>query len=405
MKKLFTVKRLVATVLALVLCLGMLGSASAAGFGVVTGTKSLNLRASGSSASQWLGAYTTGTWVEIVGSQNNFYRVRTPDGKTGYMSKNYITTDTAAGTVRIATVRNATGTAFLNFRSAPSYSAKVLGIFYNGVPLKVTGEQNGWYSVRLNGVNGWVRSEYVNVTYMVGSSDVATIKTRNNSAMNLRTGPGKNYPVIRQFPGDTYVMVLAKGNGWWQVAANGYTGFMDASFLKTGLQTAADRAAVGGNTGANTGNSGNAGNAGIGSSANGGSKPYAVVSNPKSTQALNLRQQPSLVAPVLRKLYNGTELWVTEQGAEWCAVITKDTGIAGYVMTKYISLSQPNPATAVVVHPAGSYVNLRNGQSLNSGVLMRVPHGRQVTVLTPGGEWTRVNYNGTQGYMLSTFLK
>jgi mannosyl-glycoprotein endo-beta-N-acetylglucosaminidase len=402
MKKLFSGKKLAALALVLALCLGMLGSASAAGFGMVTGTKSLNLRAAGSSSSEWKGAYPTGTWVEILGSQNNFYRVVTPDGKTGYMSKNFITTDSAAGTVRIATVNNANGGAFLNLRSAPSYSAKVLGILYNGVPLKVTGEQNGWYSVQLNGINGWVRSEFVRVTYMVGSSEVATIKTRNNSAMNLRMGPGKNYPVVRQFPGDTYVMVLAKGDGWWQVAANGYTGFMDASFLKLGLKAAADVAATTGSTG-NTGSSTNPGS--TGSIANGGSKPYAVVNNPKPTQALNLRQQPSLVAPVLRKLYNGTELWVTEQGAEWCAVITKDTGIAGYVMTKYTSLSQPNPATAVVVHPAGTYVNLRNGQSLNSGILMRVPHGRQVTVLSPGGEWTRVNYNGTQGYMLSTFLK
>ena len=404
MKKLFSGKKLVALVLALVLCLGVLSSASAAGFGMVTGTKSLNLRAAGSSSSEWKGAYPTGTWVEILGSQNNFYRVLTPDGKTGFMSKNFITTDTAAGSVRIATVNNANGGAFLNLRSAPSYSAKVLGILYNGVPLKVTGEQNGWYSVQLNGVNGWVRSEFVRVTYMVGSSEVATIKTRNNSAMNLRMGPGKNYPVVRQFPGDTYVMVLAKGDGWWQVAVNGYTGFMDASFLKLGLKAAVDVAATTGNAGTVT-KPGNTGSTNTGSNVNGGSKPYAVVNNPKSTQALNLRQQPSLVAPVLRKLYNGTELWVTEQGAEWCAVITKDTGIAGYVMTKYISLSQPNPATAVVVHPAGSYVNLRNGQSMNSGILMRVPHGRQVTVLSPGGEWTRVNYNGTQGYMLSTFLK
>lgn len=403
MKKLFSAKKLVAWVLAAVLCLGVLGSASAAGFGVVTGTKSLNLRAAGSSSSEWKGAYSSGTWVEILGSQNNFYRVVTPDGKTGFMSKNYIKADAAAGTVRIATVNNANGGAFLNLRSTPSYSAQVLGILYNGVPLKVTGEQNGWYCVQLNGINGWVRSEYVNVSYMVGSSEVATIKTRNNSAMNLRSGPGRNYPVIRQFPGDTYVMVLAKGDGWWQVAVNGYTGFMDASFLKSGLKAAADVAAVGGNSGSNTGSTG--GNTSIGNGATGGSKPYAVVSNPKSTQALNLRQQPSLVAPVLRKLYNGTELWVTEQGAEWCAVITKDTGITGYVMTKYITLSQSNPATAVVVHPAGSYVNLRNGQSWNAGILMRVPHGRQVTVLSPGGEWTRVNYNGTQGYMLSTFLK
>ena len=75
---------------AFLLCLLLAASAAAASdtYGVIYGTDTLNLRAQGSSSSQWLGSYTRGTWVEIRGSQNNFYYVRTPDGKTGYMSKN-----------------------------------------------------------------------------------------------------------------------------------------------------------------------------------------------------------------------------------------------------------------------------------------------------------------------------
>ena len=74
---------------AFLLCLLMAGCALAATdtYGVIYGTDTLNLRAQGSSSSQWLGSYTRGTWVEINGSQNNFYYVRTPDGKTGYVSK------------------------------------------------------------------------------------------------------------------------------------------------------------------------------------------------------------------------------------------------------------------------------------------------------------------------------
>ena len=77
---------------ALLLLLLMAGSAMASSgtFGVIYGTDTLNLRAQGSSSSQWLGSCTRGTWVEINGSQNNFYYVRTPDGKTGYMSKNSV---------------------------------------------------------------------------------------------------------------------------------------------------------------------------------------------------------------------------------------------------------------------------------------------------------------------------
>ena len=387
MKTAFGKKKWCAVALALLLSLLVSGSALADHFGVVTGTNSLNLRSAGSSSSKWLGAYQRGTWVEIIGSQNNFYQVVTPDGKVGYMSKNYIGSGPVADPMlRIATVSNRGGGAFLNFREAPSYNAKVLGIFYNGVPLLVLGEQNGWYCVQINDQVGYVRSEYVTVRTIAGSSDVATIKTPGGSAMNLRSGPGKQYSVVRQYPGDEYVMVLAKGNGWWYVSIGGETGYMSSDFLSEGLKASRDlSAAEGGGVSSNS---------------------YAVVSNPRSTQALNLRQYPSTAAAVLRKLYNGDELWVDEHGSEWCAVTVKESGLSGYVMTRYITLyNTPATSTRTVVHPSGTYVNLRQNQSLTAPILMRVPHGRQVTILSAGSEWCKVSYNGSQGYMLSYFLK
>ena len=149
---------------ALLLLLLMAGSAMASSgtFGVIYGTDTLNLRAQGSSSSQWLGSCTRGTWVEINGSQNNFYYVRTPDGKTGYMSKNYIDqVIDESDFVWTALVTNNNGGAFLNFRAQPNYNAQVLGIFYNGVPLHVLSASNGWYCVQINGQTGYVRGEYV----------------------------------------------------------------------------------------------------------------------------------------------------------------------------------------------------------------------------------------------------
>ena len=205
-------KKLAAFVLALGLLLSLCAGALAEEYGVVINTDTLNLRSQGSSSSAWLGQYNRGTWVQIIGSQNNFYRVVTPDGKSGYMSKNYISI-TGGGymTSRVAMVTNQNGGAFLNFRAQPSYNAQVLGIFYYGVPLLVTGQTNGWYQVQINGQTGYVRSEYVTVRDQIASSTVATIKTPGNTAMNLRSGPGLQYDVIQQFSGDRYVMVLAQG--------------------------------------------------------------------------------------------------------------------------------------------------------------------------------------------------
>ena len=378
--------RLLAT-LVLLLCVMMIGTAVAQSFGVVSRTETLNLRSQGSSSSQWLGSYSRGTWVEITGSQNNFYRVVTPDGKSGYMSKNYIDVSGESGTARIALVTNQNGGSFLNFRAQPRYDAQVLGIFYYGVPLYVLNEQNGWYCVEINGQTGYVRSEFVTIMDVPGSSTVATIKTPNNTAMNLRNGPGSGYGVVRQFPGDRYVMVLAKGNGWWRVSIDGYTGFMSKDFLVEGLHSAKDNAAQ------------NGGGA-VGTS-------YAVVANPKSTQALNLRAFASTGAGVLDKLYNGAKLWVDEQGTEWSAVTVQNTGVSGYVMTRYLKLyNLPSTPKRTVYHPSGTYVNLRSAPDMtHSNIQIRVPTGRSVTIVSPGPDWCKVQYNGYTGYMLTYFLQ
>ena len=378
--------RLLAT-LVLLLCVMMIGTAVAQSFGVVSRTETLNLRSQGSSSSQWLGSYSRGTWVEITGSQNNFYYVRTPDGKTGYMSKNYIDVSGESGTARIALVTNQNGGSFLNFRAQPRYDAQVLGIFYYGVPLYVLNEQNGWYCVEINGQTGYVRSEFVTIMDVPGSSTVATIKTPNNTAMNLRNGPGSGYGVVRQFPGDRYVMVLAKGNGWWRVSIDGYTGFMSKDFLVEGLHSEKDNAAQ------------NGGGA-VGTS-------YAVVANPKSTQALNLRAFASTGAGVLDKLYNGAKLWVDEQGTEWSAVTVQNTGVSGYVMTRYLKLyNLPSTPKRTVYHPSGTYVNLRSAPDMtHSNIQIRVPTGRSVTIVSPGPDWCKVQYNGYTGYMLTYFLQ
>ena len=370
----------------IVLTMGLLisGAALAQPFGVVYNTNSLNLRADGDANSAWLGSYPPGTWVEITGSKNNFYYVTTPDGRMGYMSKNFITlgSDTV---VQVAIVNNTGGGRFLNFRALPDYNANILGIFYNGVPLYVEGAWNGWYNVRINGQTGYVRSEYVRLIHTTGSSTVATVKTPSNTAINLRTGPGARYGIITQFPGDTYVMVLAKGTGWWRVNINGMTGFMSSDFLVEGLRAAQD---TGGTGGGSTGTA------------------YAVVNNPVNTQALNLRQSGSTAANIKGKLYNGTRLRVDAQGLEWCAVTAENTGAFGYVMTRYITLHNlPVTPTLHVAHPQGLAVNLRTGASLSSDIEIQVPNGKAVTVLAPGSEWTKVRYGGYTGYMLSYFLQ
>ena len=99
-------------------------------FGTVDGSGSVNLRQGAGTGTKRLGSYEADTWVRITGERGNWFKVIGPDGKSGYMSKNYIYESAAAkGTIGIVDVSNT-----LNLRKSASSSSKSLGTYPDGTP-------------------------------------------------------------------------------------------------------------------------------------------------------------------------------------------------------------------------------------------------------------------------------
>lgn len=376
---------LAALVLAFTLLLAMPTMAAELQFGVVYNTDTLNLRSQATQYSSWLGQYDNGDWLTISGSSGNWYYVTGPDGKTGYVSKNYVqVTEPEYRTIGL--VNNAKAAAYLNLRAAPSYGAAVVDYYYNGVPCVLLSQSNGWYHVRVDGVDGYFRQEYLTTATWATSEEAATIVTPNNTGLNLRFGPGMDYEALGQYKGGQYVMVLQRGNGWWKVSIDGKVGYMMTDFLKEGIvkpygdySTAATETGVG----------------------------KAVVSNPKSTQVLNLRLLADTTSRVLGQYRNGTRLTVLAYGTEWCKVQDQN-GRIGYMMTQYLTVKNlTGSATMTVNHPQKTFVNLRSNPSMMTGsVLVKVPHGAAVTVLAPSSNgWVKVSYKGYTGYAVDYFLE
>lgn len=378
---------LIVTLAGMMLCGGAL--ADALWSGVTYRSKTVNLRQQPTQYSTRLGSYQEGSWMVITGESGNWYYVTAPDGKTGYMSKNYVAVNDPVPSA-VGVVTNPKSTSFLNLRQAPSYSAKVLGIYYNGVPCTLLSYANGWYNVRVDGVEGYFRGEYLAQQNWPASDEVATIVTPNNTGLNLRTGPGTGYPSIAQYRGGRYVMVLQKGKDWWKVSVDGQTGFMSTDFLKDGILSPDELGSAGVNGG---------------STAN-GLPAYAVVTNPRSTQVLNMRESPATTSRAIGQYRNGAKLTVLKQGTEWCKVLNSQN-VVGYMMTRYLTLyNLPAVPTMTVSHPQKTFVNLRSLPDMVMGqVLTRIPHGATVTVLTPGDSWVKVQYNGMTGYAVNYFLQ
>lgn len=59
---------------------------------------------------------------------------------------------------------------------------------------------------------------------------------------------------------------------------------------------------------------------------------------------------------------------------------------------------------ALVVADQGSTVNLRAQPSMTAAVLVQVPIGSEVDLYDEGDEWSKISYNGQNGYMMTKFL-
>lgn len=64
----------------------------------------------------------------------------------------------------------------------------------------------------------------------------------------------------------------------------------------------------------------------------------------------------------------------------------------------------PTQRTGTVVTQGGR-LNIRSAPSMSANIIGQIPNGQTVTILSQSGDWYRINYNGTEGYVSGQFLR
>ena len=95
-------------------------------------------------------ALKSGAKLRILGESANWYLIETDDGKTGYISKNYVALGVKGET-----------TANVNMRKGPASNTPSLGVVPKGSSVTLTGVTGNWTEVSLNGNTGYIYSKYV----------------------------------------------------------------------------------------------------------------------------------------------------------------------------------------------------------------------------------------------------
>lgn len=266
----------------------------------------------------------------------------------------------------------------LHLRSQPDSGSESLGLYRNGTRVWVEGWVNGcWASVLANGKHG-----YMNTAYLTGSSSVSTSVLEsaalyacpvNVSSPSL---PMQNPSVRQQVTGGT-------------------PGTLKRMYVAT------------------------------------------------SCGSLHLRAYASQDAESLGLYPNGTQVYAADLGNGWSYVLAN--GLFGCMMTRYLSPNPPysysgyvpartsvpviypvpaqqsvscypQPTSApslycgilvTVRNPNSSFVYLRSSRDSDrrDNILAQVPVGAQVMLLEAGRYWSRVRYDGLEGFMVSGYLK
>lgn len=353
-------------------------------FAAVSGTNSLNIRTGPGAENTWLGSMPKGTWVQILNTSGTWHYVRNlSNHMEGWSSANFL--KKAEGTFQPGTtayIVTPPPTTKLNLREQPSLEARVIGVYTNGQACSVLSEQNGWCLVQIQGNVGYFKREFLRFDGEpgMGAGEISKIISPNGGRVNIRSGPSYSFSVLHSYLPGTSAVVYIKGLKFWFVNVNGAYGFIDSAFLVGG----------GGN---------------VVPPPQQNIKGNGIVR--RTGKYLNLREKPSLSAKVLGHYYGGTELAILSQGGEWCKVRVKRDGNVGYMMSRYLTVyGVPGEAVRRVVHPKKSYVNLRSVPNWNnSSIILHVPHGTVVSVLSASGDWVKVRYNNVVGYMSKYFLR
>ncbi len=169
-------KRLIAfAVLIVMLAAALPLSALAETYATVISSDVLHLRSTPDGQVGWniIGRYRNGTRVTILKTGKRWSKVRTPDGKTGYMYNDYLSSFKSSGGSSGGGSGNSgtwTGTAIryiksgigpVNFRKNASVNSKLLDQLPGGTMVTLLTEGSVWSRVRYNGTLGWIKTRYL----------------------------------------------------------------------------------------------------------------------------------------------------------------------------------------------------------------------------------------------------
>lgn len=215
------------------------GTASASYATAIVNTDALRLRSEASTASSTLSMAYRGNVVDVLDPvENGWFRV-SYNGQEGYMSAQWLklvavaATDPAetdpAGTQKSALPSGSTAVVSdgpLNIRSGPGTNYERVGSLKKGTQVTILGEQDGWYQISANGVEGYVSAQYISTDGSVTQEGLVI-----SGPLNVRSGPGTGYERVGSLSLGSTFTIHGSSGGWYQISTGSLSGYVHGDYV------------------------------------------------------------------------------------------------------------------------------------------------------------------------------
>lgn len=126
----------------------------------------------------------------------------------------------------------AKATTTVNVRVSDSEQADKAGKVAGGTKVEVLAQQvNGWSKVKADGIEGYIKSEYLQLMNTANSADaIGTVTATSN--VNVRMSASETADRLGVLAGGETVELLARENGWCKINYNGQVGYVKEDYVQ-----------------------------------------------------------------------------------------------------------------------------------------------------------------------------
>ena len=224
-----------------------------------------------------------------------------------------------------------------------------------------------------------------------GSSSSSSTTTQSgtvkvNGGLNVRSGAGTGYSVIGSLSNGSKVEIVETSGTWYKIKYGSGYGYVSKDYITVSSSS-----------------SGNSSSSSTGSSSS--SSTTIQSGTVKVNGGLNVRSGAGTGYSVIGSLSNGSKVEIVETSGTWYKI--KYGSGYGYVSKDYITINTRSIAENTVLKE-GTAVTLalkvRDESNYEANIVGTIAMGEKVSVVEDNGEWSKIQYNDTIGYILNEYV-